>query len=285
MMNSPTRHIALLVNPKAGSGRGVLLAQQMVQRLQHRVVTVTCFDAVWPTEWTGFSDVWLVGGDGTYNFFMNRYPDCSLPVTLFAGGSGNDLYWFLYQQKSWEEVLEIGLSSSCKWIDVGMCNERYFLNGLGIGFDGAVAHHLMKKNKQLGSVSYWSAVLQQLIRYREKEFEVSSDNKVVSGKMLFLNFMNGSRSGGGFRVAPEAKVEDGKLEVIFAHPLKLWERFRYLPVIQQGRHLHLPVVDYFQTSAITVIAREAVAAHLDGEFFTAERFDIKVLPGKLCVRC
>jgi len=284
-MPGPARHIALLVNPKAGSGRSLPLAHQLVQRLQQMSVEITRFDAVWPTEWSAFTDIWLVGGDGTFNFFINHYPECSLPVTFFSGGSGNDLYWFLYQQKSWKDVLEIGLSSSCRQIDVGRCNGRYFLNGLGIGFDGEVAHDLMEKNKQLGSASYWSAVLRQLIRYREKDFEISWGNEVVSGKWLFLNFMNGSRSGGGFWVAPEAKLDDGKLEVIFAHPLKFWNRIRYLPVIEKGRHLHLPVVDYFQATAITVIAGEVVPAHLDGEYFAAERFEISLLPGKLSVRC
>ena len=113
------------------------------------------------------------------------------------------------------------------------------------------------------------------LRDREQGLPVSADTI----------FAIGSASKAFTAASVALMVDDGKLEVIFAHPLKFWNRIRYLPVIEKGRHLHLPVVDYFQATAITVIAGEVVPAHLDGEYFAAERFEISLLPGKLSVRC
>src|SRR5688500_14336823 len=132
------KHIALLCNAKAGKGRAASITAKLREVLDLRKILYSCFDESWPQQLEGYTDVFLVGGDGTLNYFINRYPDVRLPISLFKGGSGNDFAWKLYGDKSIHECLELALGQEAKSVDAGICNGRLFLNGVGIGFDGAI---------------------------------------------------------------------------------------------------------------------------------------------------
>lgn len=143
-MKEDIAHIALLANPRAGSGRGLHLLNALKEELEGRSIRYTIFIGDWPEELYNYSDAWVVGGDGTLNAFINRYPDCSLPITLFPGGSGNDYHWLLYGDRTIEELLHFALNGKLQRMDAGICNGKLFMNGIGIGFDGSIARALMR---------------------------------------------------------------------------------------------------------------------------------------------
>ena len=86
------KQVAFLINPHK---RAQL--QAYVAWVRFRVdFALSVFDEKWPDSLADFEEVWVMGGDGTFNYFVNRYPDCSIPIALFKGGTGNDFYWKLY---------------------------------------------------------------------------------------------------------------------------------------------------------------------------------------------
>ena len=89
----------------------------------------------WLTYFDGFSDIWIIGGDGTFNYFTNHYPYCQLPTSIFKGGSGDDFAWKLYGDVTLEQQLQILLSPQPRFVDAGRFNGKLFINCLGIGFD------------------------------------------------------------------------------------------------------------------------------------------------------
>lgn len=101
-----------------------------------------------------------------------------------------------------------------------------------------------------------------------------------------LNAANGKSYGGGFRVAPNASVTDGWLELIVISKISLLKRLLYLPVIEKGRHLDKPLsfIDYKQVKKISLVADHPLQAHLDGEYLTAKQFDIELLAGEIKMR-
>ena len=147
---SSAKNIAIVCNSLAGVGRAVTLAEKISLELSTKQILYFLFQGNWPSDFNSFTDVWIVGGDGTLNYFINQYPDIKLPLVIFNGGTGNDVHWMLYGKKSFEEQFQIALISSPKPIDAGRCNERLFINGLGIGFEGAVAESLAGKKKKPG---------------------------------------------------------------------------------------------------------------------------------------
>ena len=64
------------------------------------------FQKEWPFDLQNFDEVWVMGGDGTFNYFVNKYPNCSIPIGLFEGGTGNDFYWKVFGKISKMEHLD-----------------------------------------------------------------------------------------------------------------------------------------------------------------------------------
>jgi diacylglycerol kinase (ATP) len=150
------KNIALVVNPlhtKALAVAGEVSAILKSKRVEHTVFTTS-----WPIHWTDITEAWIIGGDGTLNYFINHYPQFSLPMAVFKGGTGNDFHWLLYGDISVEEQVALVLKSSPLPVDAGLCNNRLFINGVGIGFDGKVVKDLAGKQKQKGKASYLATV-------------------------------------------------------------------------------------------------------------------------------
>lgn len=271
--------IAIATNTLAGSGKAVKLAATIHAILTERKIDSQVFtEKEWDARLYAFDQVWIVGGDGTVNYFVNQFNDIKKPLCIFNGGTGNDFYALLYGKTTTEAQVNHVLQSSPKPIDAGRCNERYFLNGVGIGFDGAVAKGLQGVNKFGGKTSFMLAVLKHILFYKEQQYIISSDEKTIQGRFMMISIANGTRYGGGFFVAPLAKSDDGLFDAILVKPLSVFKRLRYLPVIEKGKHLNLPYIDYYNTKKITITSDLPIQSHLDGEYLESNEFNIEILP-------
>lgn len=243
------------------------------------------FKESWPINFNDFTDVWIVGGDGTLNYFINKYPEVKLPLVIFNGGTGNDFHWLLYGKISFEEQLQLALSAAPKPIDIGNCNEKYFINGVGIGFEGEVARSLTGKKKKSGKASFMAMILKKIFSYRSRSYAINADGKSLDAKKyLIIDVSNGSRAGGGFHIAPEAKADDGLFDLVLINAISPFNRLRWLPVIEKGKHLHLPFIKHLQVKKVVVESDSIIQCHLDGEYYEAGKLEIEILPGKLFFR-
>lgn len=269
-----TKNIAIVCNSLAGSGRAVKMTKDIVEELEKKNYIPTLFYDDWPTDFSNFTDVFIVGGDGTLNFFINKYPDIKLPLVLFNGGTGNDFHWTLYGDLSFQQQIALSLSTDPKHIDLGKCNDRYFLNGVGIGFEAAISKALTGKKKLPGKSSFYISVLKNILKYRSKRYCIKTEGQILEGKYLLIDIYNGKRAGGGFYIAPEAIANDGLFDIIVAKALTPFQRLRYLPVIEKGKHLDLKIINYFKTESIAISSDDLLQYHLDGEY--AEANDLKI---------
>lgn len=272
------KKIAIITNKLAGGGLAVSLSDRIREILLLRKVNFEQFSEEWPLDFATFTDVWVVGGDGTLNYFLNQYPGIKLPLMIFKGGTGNDFHWLLYQDRSIEEQIEIGLKSIPKVVDAGVCNGKLFINGLGVGFDGAVAAKLQGKKKKAGKISYLIAILKMIFTFKEQVFELKMADKEINGKLLMVNVMNGKRAGGRFYVTPDAEVNDGVFQANIVSPLSILRRLLYLPIIEKGKHSNLSCIDYFSTQSMNIRSNQAFHAHLDGEYLTTNEIHVSILP-------
>ncbi|MEQ1678839.1 MAG: diacylglycerol kinase family protein, partial [Chitinophagaceae bacterium] len=285
LMQADSKNIAIVCNPLAGAGRAVALAGKIRSVLSDKQISYSLFKETWPPDFNGFTDVWIVGGDGTLNYFVNQYPDINQPLVIFNGGTGNDFHWLLYGNNSFEEQIQLTLSAIPKPIDLGRCNEKFFINGIGIGFEGEVAKSLTGKKKKAGKASFMAMILRKIFSYRSKIYRVITDTKpVASKKYMIIDISNGSRAGGGFHIAPQAKADDGLFDIVLIDALRPLNRLRWLPVIEKGKHLGLPFIHHFRAKKISIESEDIIQFHLDGEYDAVKKLEVDLMPGKLLFR-
>lgn len=283
-MLSAEKNIAIVCNPLAGAGRAVILAGKIANELMKRQIPCTLFKNDWPGNFNGFSDVFIVGGDGTLNYFFNHYSGIRLPLAVFNGGTGNDVHWLLYKDKSFDEQMETVLIAEPKPVDAGKCNDKIFINGVGIGFEGAVAKSLTGKKKRPGKTSFMGAILRKVFFYTSKKYKIISEEMNAEGDNLLISVMNGHRAGGGFHIAPSSSIDDGLLDVVMVRKLHPFLRLRWLPVIEKGEHLGLDFISHFRTRKVVITSDRPIQSHLDGEYYEASRLEVQMLPGKYLFR-
>ena len=171
-------------------------------------------------------------------------------------------------------------------MDVGRCNGKYFINGMGLGFDAQVAaenYHLENGGEvRKGSKSkYMWHIVKNILLYKERRMLVTI-NGVTEERRNFLNTIgNGRRLAGGLVLTPRAIANDGMLDYCSSDALNILQRFGAFSAVGKQTHLALPAFHYAQTARIECAFDEEVPAHLDGELIFAKTFEIDVLPGAL----
>lgn len=268
--------IALAVNPKAGNGRSLKLSAKLSLMLKAKQLMHELFTDQWPASFEGFTDVWIIGGDGTMNYFINHYPTINLPLALFKGGTGNDFAWKLYGDCSTEEQFEIVLQSSPQPVDAALCNNALYMNGVGIGFDGEVLQSMKAIRLVGGHIGYYLVVLKKILSFKESSFKISGNHFHADEKFLLVMINNSSRTGGGFHVSPKASVNDGLLDLVLLKPLPVLTRFFYLPKIEKGTHLELPIIQHITGTDFVIDCDKELPAQLDGELIRAKKFVISI---------
>ncbi len=280
IMSEVRKHIALICNPAIEKEKSILLADAIAVLLKSKNISFSLFTTYWPQVWTGITEAWIIGGDGTVNYFINQYPDLQLPLTVFAAGSGNDLHWTLYGDITMEQQVERVLQAQPRPIDAGLCNGQLFLNGVGIGFDGAIVRAVEGKKKVAGKATYLLSILKNIFTYKEKYCQLRLDHETLAQDCFMISVANGARYGGSFQVAPKASVTDALLDVMVVGKIAAGQRIRYLPVIEKGAHLQLPFVHYRHTTQVTIESAVPLHAHVDGEYCYASLFHISCLPNR-----
>jgi diacylglycerol kinase (ATP) len=274
------KRIALVCNPTSENARALQLADKIAVLLKKKAVEFSLFTSYWPEVWDDFTNAWIIGGDGTVNYFINAYPEIALPLAVFNGGTGNDFHWMLYGDADTESQVDVCLQENFIHIDAGICNDQLFLNGVGIGFDGAIVKDLLGKKKLAGKASYLLSILKNIMRFRETDTTINVDGKISRQKTFMISVANGKRYGGGFHVAPQASLTDALLDVNIVSKIPPLKRIRYLPVIEKGEHIALPFISYQQGREIIIETSTEWPGHIDGEYISGQKFVISVLSKK-----
>ncbi len=273
------KKIGIFVNGLAGKSKALKVLESIATFLKEKNILHAVYINAWPKIYDDISEAWIVGGDGTLNYFINYFPDIKIPLVLFKGGTGNDFAWKLYGDISLAEQLELVLKAEAKPVDAARCNDALFINGVGIGFDGEVLESINTIRLFGGHLGYLMIVLKKIFTFKEYFFKIKSDVFSGSDKYLLLMISNSSRTGGGFHVSPLASITDGLLNLITCEKLSIIKRLRYLPVIEKGKHLQLPFIKHVTGKSFVIECEQELPAQLDGELIRAKTFNIEIQAG------
>ncbi len=276
--------VAILGNTAAGKGSSGQTAVWLGKQLADRNIAYTIFTSSWPEDLEAFSDVWLIGGDGTIHYFINHYQNCDKPIALFKGGTGNDFAWKLYGDQSLEDHFKQVINAIPKKIDAGKFNDTLFINCLGVGFDGEIVRSMKAIRLLGGHLGYLLAVVIKIFSFREYFFSISTKNNTWEEAFLLVMVVNSSRAGGGFNIAPDAMIDDGKLDMVLCKKLPVLKRLKYLPVIKKGKHMHMPFVTHSMGTSFSINTEKEMDIQADGDLYTAKDLKVEVLPAKFLFR-
>jgi YegS/Rv2252/BmrU family lipid kinase len=280
--------VYVVFNPHSGKGRGaqfvapVLHALSPAKRLEHGLTRGPGDEARLAEEAVrrGFRRIVAVGGDGTWSNVGNAILRTGVPAKLglVPGGTGCDLAKTLgIPPRDVGACCRIVLEGASRTIDVGRIEDRHFLNIAGFGYDVAVLEDSWSVGYLEGSALYLYCALRQLGSYRGFALEMEADGRALgSSDLLMLIVANARIFGGGFRVAPHADVEDGRLEAVAFGNMGFSGRVSALVRLLRGTHLRHPRVSAESASRLLYRFAAPPAYETDGEWNQARSAEVVI---------
>lgn len=233
---------------------------------------------------SGFTDIIVIGGDGTLNLVINAIIDDPLPIGILPTGTGNDFMKNLNIGQSFQQQMNAAVNGKLRRVDVGMCNDYYFLNGIGVGYDGLVAHKLHRKKKKLkGHLAYLAIVLSSFLFYKETAVSFKINDQNFQIPIFMLTIGNGTTFGGGFKITPQAIVDDELLNVCVVSKISAWRRILNINKLRMGQHQNVKEISFHQCKVINIYDSD-VPAHMDGEPIDSTSYQISISTKKVSIR-
>ena len=295
----PRNSIDLFVNPTAGRGRAGRRLPRICELIEAGGVTVSIHESrdvgdletqVRTRLSEGIRQLIVAGGDGSVHEAINAILDsgCRVAFGLVPTGTGNDFAKAAQIPLDWEAAAtllarRIADNAPSRKIDVGKMNARYFANGAGIGLDAKVTRIARSYRWPMGDAVYLLAILRTMIDEIATPYvDIESDALSWHGPLTLASISNGPWIGGMFHIAPMAKNDDGKLELLIAAPVTRRRIMGLLPKLMQGDHVGEPEITFASVRKVTIRASEPIPSHLDGEVQPMQTdFDIDLLPDAL----
>jgi YegS/Rv2252/BmrU family lipid kinase len=300
----------VIVNPVAGRGLGERSIPAIEARLHAAGVEYSLVRTERPWHAAelaeqaareGYDVIVSASGDGTFNEVLNGLMRARkagfnhAALGVISVGTGNDFAGGVGIPAGLEESLEILLAGKRRKIDIGLVSGgdypegRYFGNGIGIGFDAAVGFAALQMRWLRGLPAYLVAAIQTVFfYYKPPRLRIEMDGQTIEQYSLMVSIMNGQRMGGGFRMAPKSKPDDGHLDLCIAETAGKLRIFQLIPKFIQGNQEGQPEIKMRRARRIDVTALEGdFPAHADGETLcvAGSRLSVELYPAELEVVC
>ncbi len=309
------QRFGVLINPTAGHGRGRRGGEQVLEELRARgtkVVDLSHTDPVAAYEAAiarrgSYDALIVVGGDGMAHVGINLTAGTMIPLGLVAVGSGNDLARHLglpvHKVSDGIDVILAAAERGPLAMDalrltpaVGQEWPHSFIPSkhrwagcvVSAGFDSMVNARANTYKWPLGMGRYIRAVFRELQTFAPYPYAVTVDGEHTEFYGTLIALANAPSFGGGMRIAPAARANSGKIEVVMATEVTKGQLLRVFPRVYRGTHLAHPAVSVRSASSITIGPQTGGAipkVFADGELVGEAPVTIEVVPGAVQMLC
>jgi diacylglycerol kinase (ATP) len=296
----------LIVNPMRGRQ-----AVKHLSRMQGALEMVGLHHDVWLTERRGhgtelarravshgYPIVVAVGGDGTVNEVVNGIAGSDATLGALPLGANNDFLRSLGIW-SWQEACDVLGAGEFRPLDAGLAEyqdeagdreQRYYAVLGDVGFGSEVVRNTPHRLRHAlgGGLGYIVSLYRTAVGGRggASLMKVWADGQLrFDERLLLVEALNGMYGGGGLKVAPRARMDDGLLDVFLVREMPWFKIWTLFPSIFRGTHIEHAKGEYFQVREVAVEAEEPVALSVDGEVLGHTPARFSVLPGALNVMC
>lgn len=223
--------------------------------------------------------IYSVGGDGMLNIVMQRLVNTDNELVVIPYGTGNDFFRYFSKEKDCRKILKQSLNKKARIIDTALVNDRYYLNTVCFGLDSIIANkvHDGMNIKFLQKQSYIIGIFKQIFGYRFRHVKIYDDDKLLyDGLMIVCTINNGRYYGGGFKITPNADVQDGILDICVVEKVSPFRIIYLLMLLILHRLEEKKDVHFFKSKHVFVEGN--FSGNVDGEQVEYSRYEIKVVP-------
>lgn len=286
--------IRFIVNPHAGHGSKDELPSLISRVLSER-------DFSWEVVFTakpghasqlareaveaGTTLIVAVGGDGTINEVARCLIGTDATLGIIPAGSGNGLARHLRIPINPQRALQLLVNGHASRIDTGLINNKeVFVSLAGVGFDALVAKHFAN-DPDRGFLGYFRIVAQRYPSYKPKKYRLTIDGtQTIETEALFITMANSNQFGYNTTIAPEAKLNDGLMDVcivrkppIFEMPIVL--NLLFLNMIHLSKH-----VEIIKAKSVLMERDKNRVVNVDGEpVKISQNLQFDIVPSSLNV--
>lgn len=231
-----------------------------------------------------FDVVIACGGDGTAREVATGVMNSDAAMAVVPMGSGNDFAKALNMSFSLDESVEIIRRARSKTIDMGRCNDIYFVNSFGIGFDG-LANYYASHTRLKGLLRYIWGALKANMHQDPMQVTIAMGEEMRTESLLMITLANGRVEGGSFIVAPDARHDDGLLDIVTVAPVSRIILPFLLPLLFFGQQYRVSRFRTFRAAKLRIRLDRPAYIHADGEIVDSPEteFEVEVLPSALNV--
>lgn len=289
----PTRAVTVVCNPTARGGRsaralGAVQATLLGHGLDVDVVCSRSPEHAGELALAAAADgreVAAFGGDGMVRLIAHALRGSDTVLSVLPGGRGNDFAAVLGIPRDPVAACSVIADGEVRALDVGDADGHTFLGIASIGLESEVTRRANAAPRIGGDAVYAWATLAGLAHWRPARLDVTVEGETRSFTGYLAGAANSGRFGGGMRLAPDASLDDGLLDVVVIedHP-----KLRFLlnaPKVFKGTHVGDPNVHVLRARSVTLDADRPLDVYADGEVISATPSSITVVPGALRMRC
>ena len=250
-----------------------------------------------------FDAVVAAGGDGTVHEIVNGLcvaaeDGPTMPLGILPLGTGNDFSDMVGLPRDLNLACQVIVAGNTHQIDAGWMSYTsdngngdshkvwqgcFFDNSCAVAMEPVVTMEVNRIKRLSGNLRYVVAVIRTLRKMQTWHMQISWDGGGYEGPTTLLSVANTPRTGGLFMVAPDAKVDDGAFDYVFAPKVPMGQVLKILPGLLNGTHVKHPAILTGRTSQLRIISKPGTPVHADGEIVTALATQIRyqILPGKI----
>jgi len=225
-----------------------------------------------------------VGGDGTVNEVASQMINSNSTLGIIPGGSGNGLARHLNIPLMTLRAINLLNKGVVTKIDTATVNDRPFISIAGVGFDALVAKKFAEGSRR-GFLTYFRIAANEFLTYKPKKYTLSFDDGLyIKRRAFFISFANSNQFGYNAKIAPNAMLNDGKIDICIAQKPNVFQT----PVVANLLLLKLidksPLMDIIPTTGVAIKRKKNKVVNIDGEPVKLDKeLVVKVIPSSLKV--
>jgi len=240
----------------------------------------------------GYDMVVAAGGDGTVSEVVNGLIAAAgdgptRPLGILPIGTGNDFNDMSGLPRDLTKAADIIAAGQTRYIDAGRVTiegtDHYFDNNCALAMEPMVTIENQQIKRLSGNIRYVLATLKALLKLSAWEMNITWDDGKYSGPIYLLSICNSQRTGGIFKIAPHAQMDDGFFDFVYVPKVPKSKVISLVPRLLNGSHIGDADVTYGRTTELSVESQPGSPLHADGEVMTeaARHFRYQILPGKI----
>lgn len=291
-----TGSVTVLTNPTARDRRSTKVRAAALQRLRERGFAITEIAGASAAESSelaaravadGTEALVAIGGDGMTFLAWQALAGTGIPLGIVPAGTGNDHARVLGIPADPVAAVDVIAGGRTRTIDLGRATATglrplWFGTVLASGFDSLVTDRANRMRWPRGHLRYNAAMLAELADLRLLPYRITLDSNTFDIEATMVSVGNSSTYGGGMRIAPDARLDDGLLDVVVVTSASRSRLLRLFPTVYRGTHVDLDEVTVYRAGSVRLDC-PGITAYADGERLGPLPVDIEAVPGAGCV--